>query len=545
MSHTSTSSSNTSNTPDNSSALSQDLLASVVVFLVALPLCMGIAIASGAPPAAGLITGIIGGLIVGALAGSPLQVSGPAAGLAVLVYDLITQHGLAALGPIVVAGGVLQMVAAALRVGQLFRAIAPAVIYGMLAGIGILIFGAQFHVMVDDAPRSNGLQNLISIPEAIWKGITPVDGSSHHLAALLGLTTIVTLVLWARFAPAKVKWVPGALVAVVLATGAAQLLGLDVRYVDLPNNLLGSLTLPSLGSFAILGQPSFILAAAALAFVASAETLLSAAAVDQMHSGPRTQYNKELFSQGVGNMLSGLLGGLPMTGVIVRSATNVAAGARTRRSTMLHGAWLLVLVAAAPQLLRLVPTASLAAILVYTGYKLVNPQNVKRLLHYGGVPVLIYIVTVVMVVSTDLLTGIITGLVLSLLKVLYALSHLEIDVHETHAETRAETHVGTPGSTPGLLVVQLKGAATFMRLPKLVDTLEKLPADREVSVKIDGLTYIDHAAADALDAWERKRRGQAAKTIVEWREVMTRYRTQNPILGPAPGDTAPAGAGGH
>jgi MFS superfamily sulfate permease-like transporter len=138
-----------------------------------------------------------------------------------------------------------------------------------------------------------------------------------------------------------------------------------------------------------------------------------------------------------------------------------------------------------------------------------------------------------MVVSTDLLTGIITGLVLSLLKVLYALTHLEIDVHETSAET------------PAPLVVSLKGAATFMRLPKLVDTLERLPADREVSVKIDGLTYIDHAAADALDAWERKRRGQAAKTIVEWREVMARYRTQNPNLGPAPGDTAPAGAGGH
>jgi len=536
MSHTSNGS-NASDASASSSALSQDLLASVVVFLVALPLCMGIAIASGVPPAAGLITGIIGGLIVGALAGSPLQVSGPAAGLAVLIYELVSEHGLAALGPIVVLAGVLQMVAAALRVGQLFRAIAPAVIYGMLAGIGILIFGAQFHVMVDDAPRSNGLQNLISIPEAIWKGITPVDGSSHHLAAMLGLTTIITLVLWARFAPAKVKWVPGALVAVVLATSAAQVLGLDVRYVDLPSNLIGSLTLPSLGSFSILTQPTFLIAAAALAFVASAETLLSAAAVDQMHNGPRTQYNKELFSQGVGNALSGLLGGLPMTGVIVRSATNVAAGARTRRSTMLHGAWLLILVAAAPQLLRLVPTASLAAILVYTGYKLVNPANVKRLLHYGGVPVLIYTATVVMVVSTDLLTGIITGLVLSLMKVLYALTHLEIDVYEPDAEMQA--------GTPGRLVVQLKGAATFMRLPKLVDTLEKLPADREVSVKIDGLTYIDHAAADALDAWERKRRGQAAKTIVEWREVMARYRMQNPNLGPEPGETAPAGAGGH
>src|SRR4051812_33844821 len=141
--------------------IKQDLLASVVVFLVALPLCMGIAIASGAPPGAGLITGIIGGLVAGGLAGCPLQVSGPAAGLAVIVYEVIQKHGFAALGPILVIAGVLQLAAGTLKVGQLFRAIAPAVVYGMLAGIGILIFGAQFHVMVDDKPRSNGLINLI------------------------------------------------------------------------------------------------------------------------------------------------------------------------------------------------------------------------------------------------------------------------------------------------------------------------------------------------------------------------------------------------
>src|SRR5262245_33379922 len=165
-------------------------MASVVVFLVALPLCMGIAIASGAPPSAGLITGIIGGLVAGALAGAPLQVSGPAAGLAVIVYEIIQRHGFSALGPILILAGALQLLAGALRVGQFFRAMAPAVVYGMLAGIGILIFGAQFHVMVDDKPRENGLANLLSIPESIQKGIFPVDGSSHHIAAILGLVTI-------------------------------------------------------------------------------------------------------------------------------------------------------------------------------------------------------------------------------------------------------------------------------------------------------------------------------------------------------------------
>jgi MFS superfamily sulfate permease-like transporter len=187
----------------SSGVFTQDLLASVVVFLVALPLCMGIAIASGAPPSAGLITGILGGLVAGAIAGCPLQVSGPAAGLAVIVYEIIQKHGFAALAPILVLAGLIQFAAGVLKVGQFFRAMAPAVVYGMLAGIGILIFGAQFHVMVDDKPRENGLSNLFSIPESIQKGIFPVDGSSHHIAAALGLTTIVVLIGWASFAPKK------------------------------------------------------------------------------------------------------------------------------------------------------------------------------------------------------------------------------------------------------------------------------------------------------------------------------------------------------
>jgi MFS superfamily sulfate permease-like transporter len=525
-----------SNGTINKGVFAQDLLSSIVVFLVALPLCLGIAIASGAPPAAGLITGIIGGIVVGSIAGCPLQVSGPAAGLAVIVYELIQKHGFELLAPIIVGAGIIQVAAGAFRVGQLFRAIAPAVVYGMLAGIGILIFGAQFHVMVDDQPRENGILNLLSIPEAIWKGIFPVDGSSHHIAAMLGITTIAVLLLWSKFAPKRVKWVPGALVAVVVATGAAQLLSMPVRYVNLPENLLSSITLPSLATFSRLSETDFLIAAVTLAFVASAETLLSATAVDQMHDGPRAKYNQELMSQGVGNILSGLAGGLPMTGVIVRSATNVAAGAKTRRSTMLHGLWLLSLVAFAPGLLRLVPTASLAAILVYTGYKLVNPQNVRRLLRYGGVPVVIYAVTVVMIVATDLLTGIIAGLVLSLLKLIYALSRMEIEVNEDLRRRRIEVH--------------LKGAATFIRLPQLVDTLDKLPQNLAVHVHIEQLEYIDHACFDALSTWERQRCEKASTTVVEWDELMQKYRNRNRIR-PASDDErgeraqAPATAASH
>jgi MFS superfamily sulfate permease-like transporter len=286
-----------------------------------------------------------------------------------------------------------------------------------------------------------------------------------------------------------------------------------VKYVELPANIFTAVQIPGTEHFLRLLEPQFLIAAMTVAFVASAETLLSATAVDQMHDGPRANYNRELLSQGVGNSLSGLLGGLPMTGVIVRSATNVAAGARTRKSTMLHGLWLLLFVAALPFVLRMVPTASLAAVLVYTGYKLVNPANVRRLLRFGGAPMIIYAATVVMIVATDLLIGIATGLVLSLLKVLWALSHVDIDIREEPAGNRIDVHIS--------------GAATFLRMPRLVDTLSSLPENLHVHVHLSELRYIDHACFDAIAEWEKKRTEKNHPVIVEWQEAKERYYSTN------------------
>ena len=501
--------------PENSSTspfsfLKQDVLASVVVFLVALPLCMGIAIASGAPPAMGLITGIIGGIVAGSLSGCPLQVSGPAAGLAVIVYDLIQKHGIAALGPIILLAGLMQIASGFLKVGQLFRTIAPAVISGMLAGIGVLIFAAQFHVMVDDKPRENGIRNILSIPESVVRGIVPVDGSSHHLAAAIGITTIAILLIWTKFAPRKLKVVPGALLAVVTVTSIAKLFNLPIRYVNLPANLLGDIRLLAPDVLAGMFSPEYLVAAATLAFVASAETLLSAAAADQMHNGTRTNYDKELVSQGVGNTLAGLLGGLPMTGVIVRTATNINAGARTRTSAILHGVWMLLLVAVAPWVLQMVPTASLAAILVYTGYKLVSPASVKKLLKFGKASVMIYAATVIVIVVEDLLMGILVGIGLSIAKLLFELSQMHIQVSPDHAERRIDIHI--------------HGAATFIRMAQFADALEKLPTGCEVHFHLDGLLYIDQACIEALSNWERKRIDQGASVIVEWEELMAKSR---------------------
>ena len=496
----------------NRQDLAKDFLASIVVFLVALPLCMGIAIASGVPPVMGLTTGIIGGLVVGFLAGSPLQVSGPAAGLAVIVYQLVQQHGIGMIGMIALLAGAIQLVAGACRVGQLFRAISPAVIYGMLAGIGVLIFAGQFHVMVDDKPPGNGLVNLISIPEAIYKGVLPLEGTTHHLAAFLGLLTIATLLAWNRFAPGKLKLIPGAVVAVILAMIVANVAKFSVQYVQIPDSLWGALQWPTPDKLAGIWTTDIVFAAVTLAFVASAESLLCATAVDQMHDGPRTNYDREMVAQGVGNMLCGLVGGLPMTGVIVRSTANVTAGAKTRMSAVLHGAWLLVFVAAAPFAIELIPTSSLAALLVYTGYKLVNPAHIRRLLKYGRLPVAVYAVTVAMIVSTNLLTGILVGLALSFAKLIYAFSHLTVRVAKENA-TKVNVH--------------LSGSATFIGLPKLTDALEKVPVDAEVRVHFSELDYIDHACMDALSNWEQQRIKRGTAVVVEWDELMRLFDHKN------------------
>lgn len=320
----------------------KDAMASVVVFLVALPLCMGISIASGVPPTAGLITGIVGGLVVGLLAGSPLQVSGPAAGLTVLVWQIVQQHGLPMLGVIVLLAGLMQLAAGMMKLGQWFRAVSPAVIHGMLAGIGVLIFSSQFHVMLDSKPIGNGIDNLLGIPTALSQALSA--GGAPVEALCIGLLTITVIALWAGFAPKRLKVLPGPLVAVTVAVAVAALLQLKIKYIpdllknpDDINNIWSVIQYPTLENLKRVFDGDIWIAAASVAFIASAETLLCASAVDQMHQGPRTKYDKELTAQGVGNAICGLLGVLPMTGVIVRSSANVDAGGKNPHFG--HSAW--------------------------------------------------------------------------------------------------------------------------------------------------------------------------------------------------------------
>ncbi|MET3723258.1 SulP family inorganic anion transporter [Sphingomonas trueperi] len=478
----------------------RDFTASIVVFLVAMPLCMGIAIASGVPPEKGLVTGIIGGLVVGLLAGSPLQVSGPAAGLAVIVFELVREQGLSALGPILILAGAIQVVAGVLRVGGWFRAISPAVVHGMLAGIGILIVVGQYHVLFDAKPLSSGLANLAAMPGRVL-GLS-TDLAAAEMALGLGLLTIVTMLGWDKFKPAAVKLVPGALVGVVAATLVAFSLGLDVTRVTVPSNIVSAIALPENGFLAKWMDPSVITAAIALAFIASAETLLSAAAVDRMHDGVRTNYNKELRAQGIGNLLCGVAGALPMTGVIVRSSANVQAGAQTRLSAILHGAWILGFVALLPWLLREIPMAALGAVLVVTGAKLVNLKHVRHLFaQYGLLPAAIWAVTCLLVVTEDLLTGVLVGIALSLLELVPNLRRLglKVDQQEEAGEHR----------------IALAGSATFITLPKLSDRLESVPGGKSVLLDVSRLDAVDHSCAELLKDWLQRRRAGGSPVDVQ------------------------------
>ncbi len=500
--------SNESSAIDIKTILQSDLLASVVVFLVALPLCMGIAIASGAPPAAGLITGIVGGLVVGFIAGAPLQVSGPAAGLSVIVWELIQTQGYGALGWIIVVAGAVQIVAGLIGFGRWFRAVSPAVIHGMLAGIGVLIFASQFHVMVDDAPRGSGLDNLIAIPEAIVKGYTPTEDSVHFHAAMIGLFTLAILVSWKFIVPRKLKAVPGPLTAVVAATALASYLDLELIRVDVPESMLDAIAVPPVADLMTLGW-GVLGSGFALAFIASAETLLCASAVDKMHTGPRAKFDKELAAQGVGNMLCGFLGALPMTGVIVRSSANVEAGGKTRASAILHGGWLLLFVVALPFILRAIPTSVLAAVLVFTGYKLVNIAAIQGIAKLGRGEVAIYGATVVGIVAVDLLTGVVAGIGLSLARILYDMANLEITIEEAPDGTHHD--------------LWLNGSATVVSLPKLAGTLEELPTDIKLHVHLHDLDYIDHACLDLLMNWQKQCEAMGGELMMDWEGLQARF----------------------
>ena len=460
-----------------------DLPSSIVVFLVALPLCLGIALASGAPLISGVIAGAVGGLIVGLVSGSSLGVSGPAAGLtAIIVVAIQDLGGFDAVLAAVVLAGFLQILLGYMKAGVIAYYFPNSVIHGMLAGIGALIILTQLTHAVgfDREPESDETFHYSEL-STMLDYITPG-------AVLITLACLALLILWERPAVKRNKWsaaIPGSMLAVVLGIvlggvfeGIPTLALSSEHFVDLPNvNGIGDLPRPD---FSMLTDLRFWKTAFVIAAVASLETLLCVEATDKMDPQKRTTpTNRELHAQGVGNIVSGLLGGLPVTQVIVRSSANIQSGGRNKLSSILHGALILSAVLAFPGLLRQVPLASLAAVLFIVGYKLIKPKQFIEMWHQGLMRFVPFTLTALGVAFIDLLTGVGMGMAVAVVHILW--KNYRIPFHFDRDQHRN----GEP------IRIELSEDVTFLNKAGIKRTLRELPEGSRVVIDASRTVDLD------------------------------------------------------
>ena len=476
------------------SYLKADLPASVVVFLVALPLCLGIAMASGAPLFSGILAGIIGGLVVGGLSGSQVSVSGPAAGLTAIVLTAITSLGsFEVFLTAVVLAGIFQLVLGLIKAGSVADYFPGSVVEGMLAGIGVIIFLKQLpHAVGYDRDTEGDMAFAEKGGSNTFSSLFDMLDYIHPSAVVLAAVSLAILITWDKVAVLKkMKLLPAALVVVVVGIVLQQALSslggdwmLQAEHlVTLPvlqsvADLGKVITLPD---FSAMGQQEVWIVAATLAIVASLETLLCIEAGDNMDPHKRyTNPNRELLAQGVGNALSGLIGGLPMTSVVVRTTANITSGARTKMSAILHGLFLLVCVLAIPGILNKIPLASLAAILLMIGYKLAHPSKIFHFYKQGKYQFFPFAVTLLSVVLTDLLTGVAIGLGLSLLYVLWG------------NMKNAYSFVGEQYREGDKVYIELAQEVSFLNKAAIKKTLAQLPEGCSVVIDASASQYIAH-----------------------------------------------------
>ncbi|MDN4052458.1 SulP family inorganic anion transporter [Massilia sp. YIM B02763] len=482
----------------NMQTLKYDLPAGVVVFLVALPLCLGIALASGAPLFSGIISGIIGGIVVGMISGSQTSVSGPAAGLAAVVLASIGKLG--AFDVLLVAisiAGVLQVAMGCLRAGFIANYVPSNVIKGLLAAIGILLILKQIpHAIGYDANNADELsfwqangENTLSAIASAFAVITPG-------ALLITLVSMLVLVNWDKTPLARLKLLPAPLFVVALGIGMNLLFARFVpalsvepmHLVDIPpldvGNLGAYVQLPDLAHF---GNHDVWLVAFTIALVASLETLLNVEAVDKLDPHKReTPPNRELVAQGVGNICAGLLGGLPVTSVIVRSSVNIQSGNRTKASAVLHGVLLLVAVVALSPLLNQIPLAALAAILIVTGYKLAKVSLFRDMYGKGWSQFLPFAITIAAIVFTDLLSGVLVGLFASLFYLMR--SHFR----NPYSIEQYRMHIGD------VIKMELPNQVSFLNKATIKSTLWDIPDGANVLIDASNADYIDNDVLEII-----------------------------------------------
>ncbi|MES2062778.1 MAG: SulP family inorganic anion transporter [Bacteroidota bacterium] len=500
--------------------LKKDLPAGLVVFLVALPLCLGIALASGAPLFSGILSGIIGGIVIGALSGSQLSVAGPAAGLTVIVLNSITSLGSfdAFLLALVLAGA-LQIVFGLVKAGTIANYFPSSVIEGMLAAIGIILIMKQFPHAVGydkDYEGDEGFSHLGA--ENTFSGILSAFAKVNYGAVIIAAVSLLLMIYWPKFK--KLAVVPAPLMVVVAGVVLATVFSgtglalLDKQYVQIPlvnstGEFFGLFKSPD---FSGIGNKQVWITAATIAIVASLETLLSLEAVDKIDPIKRiSPTNRELVAQGAGNLVSGMLGGLPMTAVIVRSSANVNAGARTKMSAIFHGILLLGCLLAIPSLLNKIPLSCLAAILLTVGYKLARIGLFKHMWHKGLDQFVPFVITIVAVVFTDLLIGVGIGMLVGVFYI------LRTNMRNPYFYTIA------PNGEKNTIRIKLAEEVSFLNKAAIQITLTSLPKGSDVVIDGSNSRYIDPDVLEIINNY--KHNAYTKGIIVQLQDIKERYET--------------------
>jgi MFS superfamily sulfate permease-like transporter len=480
--------------------LAQDIPASIVVFLVAMPLCLGIALASGAPLFSGLIAGMIGGIVVGSISGSNLGVSGPAAGLAVIVLGAIQEYGFEVFLVAVVLAGIIQIAMGFLKGGIIAYYFPSSVIMGMLAGIGIIIFIKQIpHAFGYDGDPIGDLSFFQQDGQTTLSELVNMLDYISYGAIIVTVVSLAILLIWETklFKRQRIfQLIPGPLVAVVTGIllnqwfndSTIQIKGEHMVDVPVSASLSEFWSNFAFPDFAALARPEIYLTALIIAVVASLETLLCVEATDKLDTHKRiTPTNRELIAQGVGNTVSGLIGGIPITQVIVRSSANVQSGGKTKASAVMHGFLILISIVSIPTVLNMIPLATLAAILLVVGYKLAKPALFKKMYSQGWAQFVPFMVTVIGVAFTDLLIGLMIGLVFSILFVLYASYKLPFKIGENDDAERKRMRI------------ELAQEVTFINKARIMDTLRRIPRKTDVVIDASKTSFIHHDILEIIE----------------------------------------------
>jgi len=515
--------------PFSPTTLPHDITAGLVVFLVALPLCLGVALASGAPLISGLVAGIVGGIIVGVLSGSHSSVSGPAAGLtAVVAAQIIGLGSFNAFLLAVIIAGLIQLVLGSLKTGFLSEFIPSSVIKGLLAAIGVILVLKQIpHVFGHDADPEGDMSFTQPDHENTFTEIAAILSDFHLGAAVVGVTSVMLLFLWNKNRRLNKSVIPAPLVVVLFGVaanllfrqwGAGWAIGSShLVQVPIADDLPAFFGLLHAPDFSQWKNPAVYTAGLTIALVASLETLLNLEAIDKIDPRQRTSpSNRELCAQGVGNVVAGLLGGIPITSVIVRSSVNINAGGRTKAAAIIHGLLLLVCVLLLPAYLNLIPLSCLAAILLVTGVKLAGPKLVKQMWNDGRYQFAPFAVTVVAIVVTDLLIGVLIGLAVSLGFILN--SNLRRPIRRF-----VEKHLGG-----NVMHIELANQVSFLNRAALASALDAIPLGGQLLLDASNTDYIDPDVLDLIRHY-KERTAPARKIEVSMTGFRSKYHLEDRI----------------